>query len=222
MLRRGVALFELREYSAGEIYADAAVHAAGILLSLIGIGLLFTMAAPLLDTSTVTALAIYSATLVAMFAFSAAYNLIPHKRWKPMLRRLDQAAIFLKIAGTYTPLAILIGSPQAYLVLAVVWVTAIAGAAAKLIFRPRRDRYSIPLYLGLGWLSVLLIGPLSEMLGAREAWLLIAGGVLYTAGIAFHISDRLKFQNAIWHTFVLFAATCHFTAVASAALAAAM
>lgn len=219
LLRRGAALFELREYTAGEVIADGVVHAIGIVASLVGVIVLLTMAAPLVEQTRFTALSVYSVTLIAMFCFSAAYNLVPHKSWKPLLRRFDQAAIFLKIAGTYTPLVILIGSAFSYLLLALVWIAALAGASAKLIFRPRRDRYSIPLYLVLGWASLFLVWPMAETMHARDAWLILAGGLLYTVGIVFHVWDRLKFQNAIWHGFVLAAAGCHFSAVAHASFA---
>ncbi len=216
------AVFELREYSVAEILADGVIHALGIALSVIAVAMLLASAGPTLNPSIVTGLSIYGATLIAMFSFSAAYNLVPQRRLKPLLRRFDQAAIFLKIAGTYTPLVILIGSAFAYALLAIVWALALAGAVAKLVFRPRRDRYSVPLYLALGWASVSLIWPMMQSLPPVDAWLIVAGGLLYTAGVVFHVWDKLKYQNAIWHAFVLAAALCHFTAVAHAAFSMAL
>ena len=207
---------QFREYSRAEILADGFIHLIGICASITAVALLLAFAIPALNGASVTGLGIYSATLIAMFSCSAAYNLIPHKPWKPLLRRFDQAAIFLKIAGTYTPFVILIGSAFSYGVLAVVWVTALIGAAAKLIFTPRKDRYSVPLYLALGWASIVLVTPIVEVVPLVDAWLIFAGGLLYSAGVVFHLWDSLKFQNAIWHGFVLSAAFCHFAALSHA------
>ncbi len=207
---------QFREYTRAEILADGFIHAVGIGVSITAVALLLAFAVPTLHPSSVTGLGIYSATLLAMFGCSAAYNLIPHPPLKPLLRRFDQAAIFLKIAGTYTPMVILIGSAYSYSVLAVNWITALAGAIAKLAFPGRRDRYSVPLYLALGWASIVLIMPIVEAVPAIDAWLILAGGLLYSAGVIFHVWDSLKYQNAIWHGFVVAAAFCHFAALSHA------
>lgn len=207
---------EFREYSRAEVLADGFIHTVGICASITAAALMLCFALPALNGVSVTALGIYSITLIAMFSCSAAYNLIPHRPWKPFLRRIDQAAIFLKIAGTYTPMVILIGSIYSYGVLAVVWAVALGGAVAKLIMPPQRDRYTVPLYLALGWASIVLIMPMVETLPALASWLVLAGGLLYSAGVFFHLWDDLKYQNAIWHGFVLAAAVCHFAAVSHA------
>ncbi len=207
---------QFREYTRAEILADGFIHAVGIGVSITAVALLLAFAVPTLHPSSVTGLGIYSATLLAMFGCSAAYNLIPHPPLKPLLRRFDQAAIFLKIAGTYTPMVILIFSAYSYSVLAVIWITALAGAIAKLAFPGRRDRYSVPLYLALGWASIVLIMPIVEAVPAIDAWLILAGGLLYSAGVIFHVWDSLKYQNAIWHGFVVAAAFCHFAALSHA------
>lgn len=211
---------KFREYSRAEIMADGFIHLIGICASITAVALLLAFAVPALNVTSVTGLGIYSATLIAMFSFSAAYNLIPHPPLKPFLRKLDQAGIFLKIAGTYTPFVILIDSTYSYSVLAVIWVTALAGAIAKLVLPPRRDRYSVPLYLALGWASIVLAIPIVEVVPIVDAWLILAGGLLYSAGVIFHVWDSLKFQNAIWHGFVLAAAFCHFAALSHASFAA--
>ena len=209
-------MFDHREYSAREILADGIVHGVAIAASLAAGGAVLALAAIYLEPGIRLALTVYAVTLIAMFSFSMAYNLIPHPPLKPLLRRFDQAAIFLKIAGTYTPLTVMIGSVFSHTMLALIWLAALAGAALKMFGRMHRDRYTIPLYLALGWASVLLVWPMMETLPLVDAVLIIAGGLLYTAGLVFHVWHSLAYQNAIWHGFVAAAAACHFTAVAHA------
>lgn len=209
-----------REYSRAEIMADGAVHLAGIVASLIAVPLLLVFALPRFDAATSVSLGVYGSAIILLFLVSAAYHLIPHMHWKPVLRRFDQAAIFLKIAGTYTPLVMLLGSAFGYAVLAVVWLTALSGALGKLLLRRHFDRISLVIYLPLGWASLLLAWPIFNTLPLAASVLIVAGGLLYTVGVIFHVWEKLKFQNAIWHAFVLAASGCHFAAVASASFAA--
>jgi hemolysin III len=209
----------VRVYSPGERLADAIVHVLGISLSLVAVALLLVHAAPRVDASTTTALAIYGAALIALFVASAAYHMTPLLHWKPVLKRFDQAAIFLKIAGTYTPLVVLLGSIFAYGLLVAIWAAALFGAIAKLAFRTRFQKISVALYLPLGWTSLLLIWPIWTTLPPAATILIVAGGVLYTVGVLFHVWEKLKFQNAIWHGFVLAASACHFAAVVHASFA---
>ncbi len=212
-------MFDNRDYHAHEILADGIVHGVAILASVAAASALIALASLSLQPAILIALIVYSLTTIAMFSFSAAYNIIPHKPSKPLLRRFDQAAIFLKIAGTYTPLTILIGTMFSYVVLVAVWIVALAGVALKMIGQMRRDRYSIPLYLILGWASLALAWPIAQTMPTVDALLILVGGLLYTAGLVFHTWDKLKYQNAIWHGFVVLAASCHFTAVAHASFA---
>lgn len=209
-----------REYSAQERLADGIVHAIGISSSLIAVPLLLVMAIPRVSTGTSISLAIYGAAIITLFMVSAAYHMIPHLDWKPVLKRFDQAAIFIKIAGTYTPLAVILGSIFAYAVLAVVWVAALAGAIAKLALGPRFERISVALYLPLGWASLLLVWPIFATLPLAISILIVTGGIIYTVGVVFHMWESLAFQNAIWHACVLVASACHFAAVSGAAFVA--
>jgi len=209
----------VRVYSPGERLADGIIHVLGIGLSLVAVAILLVHAAPRVDASTTTALAIYGAALIALFIASAAYHMTPLHHWKPLLKRFDQAAIFLKIAGTYTPLVVLLGSLFAYGLLAAIWAAALLGAIAKLAFRTRFQKISVALYLPLGWASLLLIWPIWTTLPPVATIRIVLGVGLYTVGVLFHMRERLKFQNAIWHAFVLAASACHFAAVAHASFA---
>jgi len=157
---------------------------------------------------------VYGLAMIAMFGFSAAYHLIPVPDWKLLLRKLDQAAIFIKIAGTYTPFALVkMGGVAGYTLFGVVWAVALSGAAAKLLVQPKRDWFSVPLYLALGWAGLAAIQPLVMSVPTESLVLLGVGGAIYTVGVLFHIWESLPYQNAIWHLFVLAGTACHFAAV---------
>jgi len=200
-------------YDRAEMVLDGAVHVAGLLLGIVGVTVLIALAlrSPALGSLSISI--VYAAGLLAMLGFSAAYNLWPLSRVKWMLRRFDHSAIYLLIAATYTPFAAQLKGFAAFALLAWVWSIAAIGIALKLMLPGRFDRLSILLYLLLGWSGVMLYEPIIATLSASTLWLLAAGGLLYTAGVVFHLWHSLRFQNAIWHAFVLGAAACHYSAV---------
>lgn len=208
----------VRSESYAEHAADGVVHAAGVAASLTGFAALLAVSFPHVSSAMAVALAIYALTVILLFCASAANNMILHAPWQPLLQRFDHAAIYLKIAGTYTPLVVMMGSFFSYGILAVVWAGAVAGAALRLLFGDRYARFSIVLYLLLGWASVVIAWPMFEKLPTGAAVLVIVGGLLYTFGVVFHVWERLRFQRAIWHSFVLAASSCHFVAVAWSSL----
>jgi hemolysin III len=150
-----------------------------------------------------------------MLAGSAVYNLWPVGGAKEWLRRFDHAAIFIMIAATYTPFAVnRLGPPSGAVILALVWFGATAGVALKMLFPRRFEAASVCLYVGLGWLIVTVIRPLAAGVAAADFRLLMAGGLVYTAGVLFYLVERLPYHKAIWHGFVLIAVVLHFAAVA--------
>jgi len=202
------------EYGLGERIADGIIHVVGVAGSLIAVAVLVAIAVSTLPLSATASLLVYGLATIAMFGFSAAYHLIPVPDWKLFLRKLDQAAIFIKIAGTYTPFALVkMGGVAGYTLFSVVWTVALAGAAAKLLVQPKRDWFSIPLYLALGWAGLAAIQPLVMAVPSESLILLGVGGAIYTAGVLFHIWESLPYHNAIWHLFVLVGTACHFAAV---------
>lgn len=201
-------------YMREERWADGLIHCLGIVGSIAGFSYLF--AQPQIDAYMLPALVVYSICVIALFCSSAAYHMTPWPSYRPMLRRFDQAAIYFKIAGTYTPLVFLVETTAAFSLLGFIWIVATLGAVAKLVTGDRLDRYTIMIYLGMGWSSVLLLWPLFQALDVALVSLVLAGGVLYTIGVIFHQAENLKYSNAIWHGFVLAASTCHFAAVALA------
>jgi hemolysin III len=157
---------------------------------------------------------IYAAGLITMLALSATYNLFPVSRWKWILRRFDHSAIYVLIAATYTPfIAHMPMSVTSVALMAGVWGVAVVGIVLKLFFPGRFDRQAIVLYLALGWSGVMVYDVIADALPKFTLCLIAIGGVLYSAGVVFHVWERLRFQNAIWHGFVLLAASCHYAAV---------
>lgn len=209
--------YEFATYSKGERLADGAVHIIGVAASLIAISVLIALSAAWHDPATITSVSIYGAGTLAVFCISAAYHLAPPTRVKAILRRFDHAAIFLKIAGTYTPFALVsIGGGLGWALLAVVWGIAVFGIALKLGGWRGGEKVSVALYLAQGWLIVLAIGPMREALEASELILCMIGGGLYTFGCAFYLAKQMPFSNAIWHVFVLSASACFYVAILKA------
>ncbi|RDV05527.1 PAQR family membrane homeostasis protein TrhA [Undibacter mobilis] len=200
-------------YDRAETIADAVVHALGIALAIAGAAVLLVIAVHHANVSQFAAITIYLCGLMAMIGFSAAYNLWPLTPVKWWLRRLDHSAIYLLIAATYTAFVLPMGGEAPVAILIVQWVCAIAGIALKLLFPGRFDRLSIALYLLMGWSGLFVIGPMAAALGPLTLALIAAGGILYSVGVIFHVWRSLRFQNAIWHSFVLSAALCHYGAV---------
>jgi hemolysin III len=163
---------------------------------------------------------VYATGLLAMLGISATYNLAPVSRWKWWLRRLDHSAIYLLIAATYTPfIAQMKGSMYATALLIGMWSVTIVGSVLKIALPGRFDRLSIVLYLAMGWSGVMIYDSMVSSLSALTLTLIAAGGMLYSLGVIFHVWERLRFQNAIWHGFVLLGAGCHYTAVLDLVLA---
>jgi len=208
-------------FSRSERIADAAVHGVGIVFAIIATILLVVWASGDTSVGTIIGLSIYGAALIGSFVASACYHFTPWEGPRHVLRRIDHAAIYLKIAGTYTPLVILIGSAFAYGVLTLVWGLAAVGAITKLFFWGRPSRWGVALYVGLGWLSVALISSLIPLVSGLTLALIVAGGLVYSFGAIVFSIDGLKYQNAIWHGFVLTASVCFCIAIALGVLPAA-
>lgn len=206
-----------RPLSQGELVADGVVHAVALLAALVGITLLIVLAILHRSASEVTAVAIYGLAMVAMFGFSAAYNLVPPSSLKWLLRRFDHSAIFVMIAGTYMPLLVMMkDSFWAILLGSLVWIGAIGGCVLKLVFPGRYDRVSIAVYVLLGSSALLAMGPLSQSLPPLTMRLMVVGGLIYVAGIGFYVWRNLRFNNAIWHSFVAAAAGVHYAGITHA------
>jgi hemolysin III len=202
-----------RAPAAHELAADRVVHLVGIGLGVAGAIALILAAAIEGGTQDLVPIVIYVAGLLAMLGCSAAYNVFHASERREWLRRFDHAAIFAMIAGTYTPFTTRLGSGWASSLTAVIWTVAALGIVLKL-WQPRRiEAISVVLYLALGWIGLAAVGPFLAALDASTIVLLALGGSIYTAGVIFHLWHRLPYQNAIWHGFVLVAASVQYAAV---------
>jgi len=203
-----------RAYSTAELVVDAAVHILGLVVAIAAGSILLALALLHTAPEVFPALAVYVVTLVVVLGVSLAFNLWPNTPAKNYLARLDQAAIFLFIAGSYTPfLAVIGGTTSGVIMMSLVWGASLVGVALKLIVPERFGRVAILLYLAIGWSGVLVFQSLGQVLPSSTMWLLLAGGVTYSAGIIFHLWEKLKFQNALWHVFVVGGASLHLWAV---------
>jgi hemolysin III len=201
-------------YDRHELLADGVVHAIGVGLGLIAAIVLVVVACYFATAADIAAVSVYAAGLTAMLAFSAIYNILPVSRWKWILRRFDHSAIYVLIAATYTPfIAQMKLSVTSAALMIGVWTVAAIGIVLKLFFPGRFDRLAIGLYLAMGWSGVMVYDVIADALPKATLSLIALGGVLYTAGVVFHVWERLRFHNAIWHGFVLLAASCHYVAV---------
>lgn len=209
-----------RSYRDGERLLDRQIHRLGVTAGTVGTIVLGLAAAASGSVAILASSLVYAAGLMAMLLCSALYHHGRGSARRDLLRRLDHAAIFVMIAGTYTPFTVN-RLPLAWSVTMTVaiWGIAAAGAALKLA-RPRLlERVSVLPYLLLGWIGLVALAPLLAVLDRQTLILLGAGGALYTLGTLFHLWHRLPFQNAVWHGFVLSAAACHYAAVLHGVLA---
>lgn len=203
-----------RPQSRGEELANALSHGVGAALALAGTPVLIVSAAQRGGPADVVGAAVFGATMALLYLASTLYHAVPGDVWKGRLRRLDHGAIFLLIAGTYTPFTLgVLGGAWGWSLFGVVWGLAAAGIALKLAAGIRWPRVSTAIYIAMGWLVVLAIRPLWEALPAPGLALLVAGGVAYTGGVAFYAAPRLPYAHFVWHLFVLAGTGLHFFAV---------
>jgi hemolysin III len=201
-------------YDRAELIADGVVHIVGVSFGLIAATVLIVLAAIYASALDIAVSAVYVAGLLAMLGLSATYNLWPVSRAKWVLRRFDHSAIYVLIAATYTPFIMEVKESLLAIALLIgVWCAAIAGIVLKLRYPGRFDRLAVGLYLAMGWSGMMLYDSVVKAVPAMALGFIVAGGVLYTLGVVFHAWQRLRFQNAIWHGFVLSGAACHYTAV---------
>jgi len=201
-------------YDRSELIADGVVHGVGLVCALIGVTAMIFYASVWSTSGQLVAAWIYGAGLVATLSISFLYNLYPVSQTKWFLRRFDHSSIYILIAATYTPF-LQRGWDDPYLfgMLIGIWSIAIVGVLIKCVFPGRFDKLAILLYLAMGWSGVFAAGPLLSQLTETTLILILIGGIIYSLGVIFHVWEKLRFQNAIWHGFVVTAAAVHYSAV---------
>lgn len=204
-----------KRQSYAEEIANILTHGVGLALSMIGWICLVVLSVMAGDGWDVAASAVYGGTLVFLYATSTLYHSVRRPRLKYMLRVLDHIAIFLLIAGTYTPFTVvLVRDGWGWTLLGLVWGFAIAGLLFKLLSSHRFHPAATTLYLLMGWIGILLADPVSSALPTGALSLIAAGGLAYTGGVVFYGWHSLRYSHAIWHVFVLIGSICHYIAVA--------
>ena len=204
----------LPRYTVREELANSLTHGVGIVLAIAGLAVLTAFAALHGGAAEVVASAVFGATLVLCYTTSTLYHAIPIDRARHVLRALDHSAIFLLIAGTYTPFMLLsLGGVLGWGMLALIWTLAVAGVVARLWLNGRRHGWVVGLYVAMGWVVVFAVGPLVERMPAAGLALLVAGGLSYTLGaVVFLLDHRVRYAHFVWHLFVLGGSVCHFFA----------
>ncbi|GAN00418.1 membrane protein hemolysin III homolog [alpha proteobacterium U9-1i] len=197
-----------------EKLADGWVHGVGLVVFTLAVGAALGLAIWQGGLGMASAVGVYAVCVITMIGCSMAYNMVEEPKRKSLLRRFDHAAIFLMIAGTYTPFTtIRFDGAWAISMTSIVWTLALIGAAGKLFLPGVSKRIWLVFYIALGWLVVAATGPMLAGVPLAGLILLAIGGLLYMAGVPFYIAERLPFRRAIWHGFVLLAAGVHYAAV---------
>jgi len=204
-----------RVQSFGEEIANSLSHGAALAAAAVAAPFPIVAAARGGSASAVVGASVFAATMVLLYAASMLYHAIPHPRAKRLLRKLDHGAIYLLIAGTYTPFTLgALGGPWGWTLFGVVWSLAVVGVALKAFDRMSHPAWSTGLYLAMGWSVLIALGPLVEHVEIGGLVLLAAGGLAYTAGVVFFTLDsRLRYGHFVWHLFVVAGTACHYFAV---------
>lgn len=197
-----------------EEWLNSATHGIGALLSIIGTVALLIAAGESGDAWKIVSFSIFGGSLILLYTASAFYHGATHPRLKTAFKTLDHCAIFLLIAGTYTPfLLVNMRGTTGWTLLAIIWTLAITGVVLKMIFRNRFKLARVGIYIAMGWLIVTASSDLVANVGEQGLFLLIAGGLAYTAGVGFYLADRVPYMHAVWHLFVIGGSALHFGAV---------
>jgi hemolysin III len=203
-----------RALSIGEEIANSITHGLGLVASLAALPILLVRARSSGDPSAVLGATIFGVTLILLYATSTVYHALPLSKEKQFFRVLDHSAIYLLIAGTYTPFALgPLRGPWGSVLLAIIWTLALVGIVSKVIVGFRLPHLSTGLYLLMGWLIVVAIKPLVQTIPRAGLLWLAAGGLAYTGGVVFYAMKRVRYAHMIWHLFVAAGSVCHFIAV---------
>lgn len=201
-------------YTPGEEIANSVIHGVGLVLAIAGLAVLTAFASLYGDAWHVVSCSIFGASLILLYTTSTLYHSIPLPRVKAVLRTLDHAAIFILIAGTYTPfLLVSLRGPWGWTLFVLIWGMALVGVALRIGPGHHSHWLSLGLYLGMGWAIVVAVKPLLNSVAPGGLVLLLAGGLAYTVGVVFYVWHRLPYHHAIWHGFVLVGSILHYFAI---------
>lgn len=204
----------LPRYAFGDELASSVIHGIGILLSIAGLATLVAFASLYADVRAVVASAVFGTSLILCYTASTLYHSVPGAPAKRVLRTLDHIAIFLLIAGTYTPFTLIaLPGVWGWSLFGTVWVLALMGSALELGLLKKYRKLAVLMYVGMGWVGVIAFKPLLAHLQTGGMVLLLAGGAAYTLGVPFYLGRKIPYHHSIWHFFVLTGSVLHFLAV---------
>ena len=193
---------------------NALTHGIGLALSIAALALLVVFASLNGNALKITAAAIYGATLVLLYGSSTLYHAVTHISWKRLFQKFDHSAIYLLIAGSYTPVMLLaVGGSEGWTIFGVEWGVVAIGIALKFLFPGRFEIFSLIAYVTMGWLIVLVFESFRNHIDPAGFWLMVAGGLAYTGGVIFYVKDNIRYFHTIWHLFVLAGSILHFLAI---------
>ena len=203
-----------RALSLGEEIANSISHGLGLLLAIAAVPILVVTSVRVGRTAFVVGVSVFGASMVILYLASTLYHSLTHERAKRVARVVDHSAIFLLIAGSYTPFTLgVLRGPWGWTLLGIVWGLAVIGFTMKAFAGPRHMWISIGLYLTMGWLALVAIKPMLTLIPLPGILLILAGGVAYTGGLGFFVAERSRHHHLVWHLFVIAGTTCHFFAV---------
>ncbi len=203
-----------KSYTVLEEVAHALTHGIGAVLSIVGLVAMLMWSVAYGDTWHVVSASIYGASLILLYTASTLYHAFPWPRIKAIFQQLDHAAIFVLIAGTYTPFALInLRGPWGWTLLGVVWGIALLGVVLELGVKKPPKWLSLSLYLGMGWMALIAIKPMLDNVDTGGLLLLLAGGLAYTLGVVFYVRKQMPYHHAIWHLFVLAGSILHFFSI---------
>jgi len=201
-------------YSVQEEIANSVTHGIGAGLAIAGLAVLVVLAVRYGDPWQIVSVSIFGASLVLLYSASTLYHAVQQPRLKSVLRKLDHASIYLLIAGTYTPfLLISLRGPTGWTLLAVVWIMATLGVLWKIFFTGRFEVIATIVYILMGWMGVVAVRDMLANVPPAGVLFLFAGGIVYTLGVIFYAIEKIPYNHAVWHLFVLGGSICHFAAV---------
>jgi len=199
------------QYTLTEELFHSISHGIGAALALAGLVILLFLATEKGDAWRIVSFSIYGGSLILLYVASTLYHSFQDKRIKEFFRRCDHLSIFLLIAGTYTPVAIIsLRGLWGWTLFSLIWGFAVLGIIYELLFLGRNKWITVAIYLGMGWLGVVAMKPMLTMVPRGLLWWILAGGLFYTGGVLFYVRKEMRYHHVLWHFFVLFGSACHF------------
>lgn len=205
----------IKRYTVGEEVFNSVSHGVGALLAVVGASVMVTLAVCFGNTIAIVSSIIYGISLIILYTMSTLYHAFPFENVKKLFRIFDHTSIFILIAGSYTPFCLIAlhGNKKAFMVILLIWLCALVGIALNAISLEKTEKFSLILYIAMGWGIVFVIKDIVAVLSPPAFWLLLLGGVSYTGGVVFYKMTKIKYMHSVWHLFVLLGSVLHYICI---------